>query len=136
MPEWLQTFVWQATEHFDPIGGTARAGYVAAFEEDRWIVRLFLGDTEVVGGPRDGALIPTAFAFDLEGIRDCFERISRFEWHGLPSGSIPQQIRDDATIAIDGTVTGQSVRLLVNLRAPEDVGPGLKQHSDGTRQPS
>lgn len=136
MPGWLQTFVWQATEHFDPIGGTARAGYVATCEAGRWVVRLFLGDTEVVGGPRDGAVIPTAFTFDLESLRGSFESISRLEWHGLPAGSIPQQLRDDATIAIDGSVDGHEVRLLVNLRSPADMGPGLKQQPDGTCLPA
>jgi hypothetical protein len=136
MPDWLQTFVWQATEHFDPIGGTARAGYVAALEGDRWVVRLFLGETEVVGGPRDGAVIPTAFTFDLEAVRRSFESIGRLEWHGLPAGSIPQQLRDDATIAIDGIVAGNDLRLLINLRAPADMGPGLKQQLDGSCLPA
>jgi hypothetical protein len=133
MPDWLQAFVWQATEHFDPIGGTARAGYVAALEGGRWVVRLFLGETEIVGGPRDGAVMPTAFTFDLESIRRSFESISRLEWQGLPSGSVPQQLRDDATIAIDGTVAGHDIRLLISLRAPADMGPALRQQPDGTR---
>lgn len=136
MPDWLQSFIWQATEHFDPIGGTARAGYVAAHEDSRWVVRLFLGETEVVGGSRDGAVVPTAFTFDLEAVRADFETITRLEWHGLPAGSIPQQTRDDATLAIDGTVDGHVIRLLVNLRSPADMGPGLKQHPDGTCLPA
>ena len=132
MPHWLQTFVWQATEHFDPIGGTARAGYVATREDNRWIVRLFLGETEVVGGPRDGAVVPAAFSFDLEALRDSFEAITRLEWHGLPADSLPEQIRDEATIAVDGIVSGHVVRLLVDLRSPADMGPGLKQYADGS----
>ena len=136
MPHWLQTFVWQATEHFDPIGGTARAGYIATHADHRWIVRLFLGETEVVGGPRDGAVVPAAFTFDLESLRDSFEAITRLEWHGLPAGSLPEQSRDDATIAIDGIVSGHFVRLLVDLRSPADMGPGLKQHADGAYLPA
>jgi hypothetical protein len=136
MPHWLQTFVWQATEHFDPIGGTARAGYIATQDDNRWTVRLFLGETEVIGGRRDGAVVPSAFTFDLEALRDSFEAITRLEWHGLPAGSLPEQTRDDATIAIDGIVSGHIVRLLVDLRAPAEVGPGLKRQADGTYLPA
>jgi hypothetical protein len=135
MPNWLQTFVWQATEHFDPIGGTARAGYIATQDDNRWTVRLFLGETEVVGGPRDGAIVPAAFTFDLEALRDSFEAITRLEWHGLPAGSLPEQSRDEATMAIDGIVSGHIVRLLVDLRSPVDMGPGLKRQADGAYLP-
>lgn len=136
MPSWLKSFIWQTTEHFDPIGCSARAGYIVAQEENRWVVRLFLGETEVVGGPQDGAILPTAFTFDLEAVRQHFETIHRMEWNGLPSDSLPEQSRDDATISIDGTVCGLDVRLLVDLRSPADLGPGLKRHSDGTLLPS
>jgi hypothetical protein len=136
MPNWLQAFVWQAADHFDPIGGTARAGYIATHEDNRWIVRLFLGETEVVGGSRDGAIVPAAFTVDLEALRDSFEAITRLEWHGLPAGSLPAQTRDEATIAVDGIVSGHVVRLLVDLRSPADMGPGLKRQADGTYLPA
>lgn len=136
LPRWLRNFIWKATDHFDPIGGTARAGYVVSEEADRCIVRLFLGETEIVGGSRDGAVVPTAFTFDLEELRKHFDKIERMEWHGLPAESIPQQNRDDATIAVDGTVKGNELRLLINLRSPGEMGPGLKQDPDGTCRPA
>ena len=134
MPNWLQAFVWNAAEHFDPLGSLARAGYVASEEQGRWVVRLFLGETEVIGGPNDGAIIPTAFALDLEAVRREFERIDRIEWHGLPAGSSSKQTRDEATLAVDGAVHGRDLRLLISLRAPADMGPGLKQMTDGSFQ--
>ena len=134
MPNWLQAFVWNAAEHFDPLGSLARAGYVVSEEDGRWVVRLFLGETEVIGGAEDGAVIPTAFALDLDAVRREFERIDRFEWHGLPAGSAPEQLRDDATVAVDGAVHGQDLRLLISLRPPNDMGPGLKRMADGSYQ--
>ena len=137
LPEWLEAFIVTAAEQFEPETESARAGYVCSWADDGWNVTLFLGMTEVVGGAADGANLPTGFRFDLEAIRDCFDRIDNVTWQGVPNGcGCNRSGVDEAAIIIDGMLHEQRLRLEVTLRPPSDVGPGLLMDADGRCTPA
>lgn len=129
LPSWIQRFIQQAAAILEPTSESARAGFRCRVEELRWIVHLFLGRTELVGGPSDGASLLTGFAIDVELLRDCFEAVYRTSWYALPATS-PEEA-DNAALVIDGIVSGQVLRLIISLSPPAEIGPGMKRLRDG-----
>ncbi len=132
LPAWLETFIQESAECFEPQRESARAGYVCTCADDGWRVQMFLGMTELVGGSADGANILTAFGFDLERARDCFEAINEITWHAALADSEASIDGDsDARVVITGAVAGQAVSLEILLNPPTEMGPGLLKYLDG-----
>ncbi|MGD9853745.1 MAG: hypothetical protein AB7U20_02220 [Planctomycetaceae bacterium] len=132
LPEWLERFIEDVAEHFEPEIEAARAGYVCSCSDDGWRVTLFLGTIEVVGGPDDGANLPAGFRFDLEAVRSRFDRMDRIIWEAFPAGcqGNPSGV-DDSRVAVEGVLNGQRIHLQVSLRPPANVGPGLLKNANG-----
>ncbi len=132
LSEWLQSFIQEAAECFEPDRESARAGYVCSCVNDGWMVQLFLGLTEVVGGPEDGASIPAGFRFDLEAARSLFDEVGDVFLDGTSDkSSQTDDLMGETMAAIAGKVGGHSVTLEVLHRPPADMGPGLLQYTDG-----
>lgn len=132
LPDWLKSFIQDAAECFEPERESARAGYVCSCFNDGWTVQLFLGLTEIVGGPEDGAKLPTGFQYDLETARDLFEEIERVCVHENPDSlDLTGRLTSEATAVISGSIEGQQVTLEILHRPPAGMGPGLLLHWDG-----
>ncbi|MHC4876906.1 MAG: hypothetical protein ACYTGL_10435 [Planctomycetota bacterium] len=75
-PDWLTTVIEETAELFEPLTGVARVGFDCQLEEDTWVVRMYLGTSEIVGGPFDGQMRPMSFEIDLQRLFARFKDIS------------------------------------------------------------
>ncbi len=137
LPPWMQQFVTDVAELFEPFRGVARPGFECHWGEDRWEVSLFLGETEVVGGPQDGERLPVNFRFDVQGLPARFEQLDALRWNALPDcGADRGSGLALSFLVAEGRVSGQPVTLQVHAAPPETSGPGLRQLADGTSSPA
>ena len=88
-PTWLVELIDQAADLFEPLMSVSRVGFDCWPTEKDWMVFLFLGDTEIVGGRDDGRLDPLEFRFDLLGLLDLLEDVQQIQWMVLPVGNDP-----------------------------------------------
>ena len=86
-PTWLVEMIDQAAYLFEPLMSVSRVGFDCWPTEKDWVVFLFLGDTEIVGGCDDGRLDPLDFRFDLLGLLDLLEDVQQIQWMVLPVGN-------------------------------------------------
>jgi hypothetical protein len=133
-PAWLAEFVDQVAELFEPFTDMGRVGFECAAGEERWEVGMYLGGTELVGGREDGRLRHIAFQFDLLRLASLFDSVESFAWNVYPDGVDEQgtSIAAISYVAMVGTRGGTPLRLRVFGTAPQEVGPGLRQYSDGS----
>ncbi len=128
-PTWLADFVQQAAAWFEPLAGVGRVGYDCEPTAAGWEARLYLGSTEMVGGKDDGQWRSNSFELDLSGLTSCFSRIDEFRWNvasGAAAGSF---------LTLRGCVNDQPLCVKAYSRAPEHMGPALRQYHDGRIQP-
>ena len=134
-PEWVTELIERVADLFEPLADEARVGYDCQLTEDRWVIEMFLGATELIGGPRDGQSRFTNFQFDLHNLLDLFATVDRFRWN-----SFPEKLDDEGTprssVMIEGNVDGNMVRLHIYSFPPEDAGPGFRELADGTVKPA
>jgi len=132
-PLWLNSFVDEVADIFNPYEEVGRVGFDCQFTEECWEVGLFLGSTEIVGGERDGQFIAASFQFDLLQLLDRFESVNRFHFNFLEQ--IEAQSTCDpasAYITIEGHLADlELVRLNVYATPPEEAGPGFRKSHDG-----
>lgn len=132
-PLWLNSFVDEVADIFNPYEEVGRVGFDCQFTEECWEVGLFLGSTEIVGGERDGQFIAASFQFDLLQLLDRFESVNRFHFNFLEQ--IEAQSTCDpasAYITIEGHLADlELVRLNVYATPPEEAGPGFRKSRDG-----
>ena len=133
-PAWVTEFINSVADLFEPMTDVGRVGFDCRFLEDCWRVDLFLGSTEVVGGPNDGRAEHTNFRFDMKPLLEKFTDIARFDWHSLaPDSGDPNA--DDAAmgshVTIEGHVASNLLRLHVCSIPPNTAGPGFKLYPDG-----
>src|SRR4029079_2529583 len=84
LPEWLTDFVQHAAELFEPFRGVARPGFECRRADDRWETCVFLGNTESVGGPDDGAQSHVNFSYNVQGLTKLFESLQTLRWNAFP----------------------------------------------------
>lgn len=130
-PEWITEFIETVADLFEPLADDGRAGFDCRLVDELWVVEMFLGGTELVGGARDGQTRYTNFQFDLHALTKCFDTIERFRWNAIPetvdeTGGLPR-----SSVMIEGGVGEESLRLHVYSLPPEDAGPGFREHTDG-----
>lgn len=135
-PPWLTDFTESIADLFEPLGDDARAGYDCRLVDGRWVLEMFLGGTEIVGGPQDGELRYANFLFDLHGLLDRFDSIERFRWHAIPGPAAEGDGIARSTVMITGTIGEHSLRLHVHSIPPDDAGPGFREHADGRVEPA
>lgn len=93
---------------------------------------MYLGRTEVVGGPNDGRDEPVDFSLDLRGITGILGEFEILEWtvvHCLLEGGVraPRSL-----LRIETTWEGNPVRILFVSQAPAEAGPAIRRFADGT----
>jgi len=135
-PEWVTELIDRVAEIFEPLDDVGRVGFDCQLAEDRWCVGLFLGATEIVGGPLDGRARHANFQFDLRRLIGLFSKLEGFTWQALPDGGEDDRRPAYSVINVDGLVSGNPIRLQLFSIAPETAGPGLRQYPDGSCNPA
>jgi hypothetical protein len=129
-PAWLTDFVQRAAEHFAPFTGVGRVGYECELNEGGWEARLYLGNTEVVGGKDDGQQRGLSFELNLAGLVSCFTAVDDLRWNvaarqGEAGGSF---------LSLRGRVDDHALCVKAYSHAPRHAGPALRMSHDGQVQ--
>ncbi len=130
-PAWVTSFIDEIADLFEPMTDVGRVGFDCHLAEDCWFVGLFLGCTEIVGGPDDGQSQFSSFRFDLMPLLERFSNVDRFEWHSVPHLESAGDSNVGSYITIDGHVAENRLRLDIRSIPPETAGPGFKAYADG-----
>ena len=109
----------------------ARVGFDCRMTEGCWEISLYLGRTELVGGPRDGCHDPVDFCLNLQGLMQLLKEIRGMEWTvAHPQGETGPVTR--SLLKVETDWEGHAVRLLFAGSPPQEVGPALRKFADGT----
>ena len=101
-----------------------------AKEGEEWEVTLFVSDTEVVGGPKDGVKLPSNIQLDIVHVMNLFDEFPAVHWQ---SAGVSEDDELRQHISFEGKVRGHSVWLRVLKEAPDWSGPGrLLDAASGT----
>lgn len=133
-PEWLMAFIERVSAVFEPLTHVGRVGYDCQADETGWTVCMYLGTTEIVGGPRDGQIDHASFRVDLFAVSNLFLSIRRLEWYSI-AGEYREGKPGSARslISVHGTIIeGFDIRLELLAVPPEFIRPGLHFRPDGT----
>ena len=132
IPNWVNAFVDELAELFEPFQGVARVGYEACQSDDAWEIAMFLGEKELVGGAADGRMVPVNFRFDIKGISNCFTQVTGVFWNAFPNSHVCfDGAADLSFLTVDGLVNGNAIRLQLHATPPDCVGPAMREHIDG-----
>ena len=130
-PQWLRDFIKNAAEVFEPLEHTGRVGFDCQLSDRNWIVTMYLGTTEIIGGPRDGQIDHVSYRIDLSRLTRLFQSVQRLEWYSLTNEH--DERFNDATrslVSVVGTVEGDQVVQLEMLGTPPKyVESGLKKNA-------
>lgn len=127
-PDWLKQFVNNAASLFEPLAHSGRVGFDCQGDERGWTVCMYLGTTEIIGGPRDGQIEHASFLVDLKKLEDIFASIDRLEWYSIANPS--NEHFDDATrsvLSVRGqAMGGENVHLELLHSPPRFVEPAFR----------
>ena len=138
-PEWMSGWIEEVSELFEPLTGVARVGFDCRFLEDGWNISLFLGNSEVVGGPDDGKCRPTNFQLDLMQLQRMFDEVDSLRWNAIPAELEAEQEEEGAHrsfVMISGLIEKTPVDLHLFELPPETAGPGVRVFPDGSCEPA
>ena len=135
-PDWVERFIADAAELFDPLSGLGRVGFRTEPGEDGWAVALFLGATEVVGGPGDGLVAPARFRFDASALSDLFDPVPHVRLEVEPILAAHGVDGIDAALTLTGTVAGRALTATVLNAPPAGAEPGFKRYAAGLAPPA
>lgn len=135
-PAWLAETINELADLFEPMADVGRVGYECQFEEDQWVVSLFLGSTEIVGGLHDGSAKLMNFQFDAVPLLSRFEQITELALNAYPRQSEEQNESQCTSMTIAGVMQGNQIKLRIQTEPPQDAGPGLHQYPNGDLNPS
>lgn len=128
-PAWLKRFVNTAAAVFEPLTDIGRVGFDCNADEQGWLVCMYLGTTEIIGGPRDGQIDHAGFKIDVLQVHSLFCSVERFEWFSVANEKddrFSQNVR--SVMVVHGTLEdGQSVRLELLHVPPKYVSAGISQ---------
>jgi hypothetical protein len=135
-PEWLTHFIDSIADLFDPLIGFARVGFDCNFVEGAWVVGLYLGAYEIVGGRHDGEARHINFEFDLQQLMAHFSKVTELVWSAFPSPRDTRSSWARSYVTIAGQVADQSVRLQVFSVPPVHAEIGMRRYPDGRFEPA
>lgn len=135
-PQWLTDLIGRVSGLFDPVDEVARVGFECRLTEEAWELLLFLGSTEIVGGPADGHTRFANFRFDLLTLIDNFSEVDSIEWNALPQSAAGEAEADRSFIQIMGRIDEEPLKLLIFATPPAAVGPGIRTHHNGDCEPA
>ena len=131
-PAWLKAFVRNAAELFEPLAHSGRVGFDCQVGEEGWIVSLYLGTTEIIGGPRDGQIDHVGFRINLAQLTKLFTNLERAEWYSVSNENDTRfHSATRSLLSVIGTVNDQhKVQLELLGEPPVYVEPGIKQNEN------
>jgi len=132
-PDWLRDFIKKAASLFEPLTNIGRVGYDCQADERGWNVCLYLGTTEIIGGPKDGQIEHAGFVIDMKQLMAIFQDVQRFEWYSINNENddrFQEPIR--SVLTLNGHIEGgHFIQLELLASPPRYVGPGFrKQHNN------
>ena len=133
-PTWLVELINRAAALFEPLMSVSRVGFDCWPTEKHWVVYLFLGDTETIGGRDDGQLDPPEFHFDLLGLVELLDDVESSRWTVFPASG-DESADDRSFVSVTACYRGNPVCLRLLSIAPEAAGPGLRLFPNGDREP-
>ncbi|MEX0704920.1 MAG: hypothetical protein WD069_22665 [Planctomycetales bacterium] len=136
-PAWVSRLIDRVAELFEPLEGIGRVGFDCHLSDECWIVEMYLGSTELVGGPGDGQRRMSDFRFDLLALVELFGPIERFRWTALcaADGEVENVAAGPSSITVEGRIDDNPVRLQLYSVPPPDTGPGFRRYPDGRHEP-
>lgn len=128
LPQWLTGWLQDVADLYEPFSGVARAGYECFQANGTWEISLFLGQNEVLGGARDGLLLPVNFRFDVAGLLQQFSALNVLKWNAFPDAFVFREagFPMESFLLAEGMVQGEAIRLQVQALPPDAIGPGLQ----------
>ncbi|MFO1022023.1 MAG: hypothetical protein U0903_15220 [Planctomycetales bacterium] len=130
-PPEISRLIEELSDLYEPLEGVARVGFDCRMTEGCWEISLYLGRTELVGGPRDGCHDPVDFCLNLQGLTQLLKEIRGMEWTvAHPQGETGPDTR--TLLKVETDWEGHAVRLLFAGSPPQEVGPALRKFADGT----
>ena len=127
-PLWLKHLIERVAALFEPLRDVARAGYDCRLDEHGWLLRMYLGTTEIIGGPKDGQIEHASFQMDLQQLLALFEQVDRLEWYSVANvepEDFDGQIR--CLLSVVGSVAeGQKVQLELLASPPRYAPPAIQ----------
>lgn len=135
-PGWLTELIERVSGLFDPADDVARVGFECRLTEEAWEVWLFLGKSEIVGGPDDGQTRFANFHFDLLTLMDNFTEVDLVEWNAKPQSGSPEDGFNGSYLTIFGRIDEEPLKLLVFAVPPAGVAPGIRTHRNGKSEPA
>jgi hypothetical protein len=127
-PKWLKHFIEQIAELFEPLRDVARAGYDCRMDEHGWLIRMYLGTTEIIGGPKDGQIEHASFRMDVQQLIQLFEHVDRLEWYSVANAE-PEDFDGHvrSLLSVVGTLgDGQKIQLEMLASPPRYAPPGMR----------
>jgi hypothetical protein len=121
----------QIAELFEPITGVSRVGYDCQLGDECWIVAVYLGATEMIGGSEDGKIRYANFEIDLREVLTKFDEYDEFIWSSFPLPMDGPESLARSFVTIAGKIGGNPIRLQLFSVPPEDAGPGMRHYPDG-----
>jgi hypothetical protein len=134
-PDWLTSFIDDAADLFEPLPGVARVGFQSELSENGWVVGLYLGRVEIIGGRHDGETQPVNFEFDLRALLGRFQVVDEFVFGAFPRSHDAPSVSARSFVTIAGIVGENPLRLQIYSLPPDHAGPGLKEFADGRCEP-
>lgn len=127
-PKWLRVFIHQMAELFEPLAYSGRVGFDCQAGDNGWIVTMYLGTTEIIGGPRDGQIDHVSFRVDLSRLVRQFSSVERLEWYSVSNeGDDRFSHSTRSLLSVVGELENQqTVHLELLATPPKYVGSGLK----------
>ena len=132
-PNWLVELIDRAAVLFEPLMSVSRVGFDCWPTEDHWVLYLFLGDTEIIGGSDDGRLDPPEFHFDLLALFELLDDVQSSQWTVFPVAD-DETGSDRSFVSLMAKYQGNPVCLRLLSIAPGHAGPGLKLFPNGDRE--
>lgn len=112
---WLQALTDSVAQSIALIDDFAPFGCHFFFAEGVWEITLFAESSEVVGGPKDGAIRKSRFGVHITEVLALFEKVKSCTWQAQSMGE-----DDDLGphLAIEGIYEGREVWLRVLAEPP------------------
>ena len=123
-PKWLKQLIQKIADLFEPLRDVARVGYDCRMDEHGWLIRMYLGTTEIIGGPKDGQIEHASFRLDIQQLIEHFEIIERVEWYSVANAEPDEasgQVR--SLLSLVGTAGGDTRVQLELLGCPPKYAP-------------
>lgn len=127
-PKWLTHLIQQVADLFEPLRDVARVGYDCRMDEQGWLIRMYLGTTEIIGGPKDGQIEHAGFRMNVQALIDLFDQVDRLEWYSVANAE-PEDFDGElrSLLSLVGSA-GDDHRVQLELLAspPRYAPPGMR----------